>query len=181
MTVIPHSKLNFGEEVFKSMLQKTILGNIKINQNKIDDILSIYKPEHIYLKSAEIYGDEIKGIFRKSEYPYAREDFPYINAIRATLYLCQLTYIFAALLIEKRIYDITKDIDLDRFKEIRNQLQMYFTGINIKFRKKVDNIDNIPITMKLLSRRRVKEKIFCKLGFNINDSIFGELRAVMVL
>lgn len=163
------------------MSERTIPKNVEIGKSKITDILSIYKPEHIYLKSAKVYGDEITGIFYKSEYPYIREDLAYINAIRAILYLSQLTYVFIASLIEKRIYTMTKDIDLKRFKEIRDRMQMYFMGINIKFRKEVDNSDNISITMKLLAKRRVKGKIFCKLGFDINDSIFGELTAVMVL
>lgn len=163
------------------MSEKMSLRDIKIDQKKINDILSVYKLAHIYLKSAEIHGNEIKGIFRKSEYPYAKENPTYINAVRVILYLSQLTYVFSALLIEKRVYNITKDIDLNRFKKARNQMQMYFTDINIKFRKKVDNSDKVPITIKFLSGRRAKEKIFFKLGFDVNDSIFGEFTAVMVL
>lgn len=154
----------------------------KIESAKINEILSIYKPEHIYLKSAEVQEKLITGIFRKSIYPYTNEDlFKYITGATAVLYLAQLSYVFSAMLIEHRIFKATKNISYKDFLVLRDKTQTYFTMLNLKFKKPIINSDNLKLVMEVTSVKNIGNIIIADMNFNFQNSLVGNLRLSMIL
>lgn len=153
-----------------------------LDSAKISEILSIYKPEHIYLKSAEVLDMRITGIFRKSIYPYTKEDlFQYITGTTAVLYLAQLSYVFSAVLIEHRVFEATKDISYEDFLVLRDKTQTYFTTLNLKFNKPIANSDNLSVVMEVTGVKNIRNAIIADINFNFQNCIVGHLQLVMVL
>ena len=153
-----------------------------IDSAKINEILSIYKPEHIYLKSAEAQDKHITGIFRKSIYPYTKEDlFQYITGATAVLYLAQLSYVFSAVLIEYRLFEATKDISYEDFLVLRDKTQTYFTMLNLKFKKPIANSDNLNVVMEVTGVKNIRNAIIADMNFNFQNCIVGHLQLTMLL
>jgi len=153
-----------------------------IDAFKINEILSIYKPEHIYLKSAEVEDKRITGIFRKSIYPYTKEDlFQYITGATAVLYLAQLSYVFSAVLIEHRVFEATKDISYEDFLALRDKARTYFTMLNSVFKKPVANSDNTNVVMEVTGVKNIGKAIIADMDFNLQNCIVGHLQLAMVL
>lgn len=155
---------------------------IIIESTKINEILSIYKPEYIYLKSAEVYGKKIIGFFRQSVYPYTNEDlFKYITGTTAVLYLAQLAYVLSAVMIEQNIFRVTTDISYKEFLSLRNRAQMYFTQLNMEFKKMLLNSEDIQVVMEITRAKRIRKTVIANASFDFQNCIVGHLQLTMAL
>lgn len=164
------SNANF---VLRSVLMNT---TVELEQEFINDVLSIYKAEHKYVTNA-VYDNQ--GILtcklKSTKYPYTESDvFDYVTSVTATLFVCQLTYVLFAQLVKENILPSLAS-SYEEYVYLRDTAKLKFLRFDFKFIGKVSNNDSIIGRMKFIELIEKKNKVFYKSSFIIGNGIKGEL------
>ena len=118
----------------------------------IQETLSIYKPEHIYLESATWNGPKLSGRFRLEPYPFTKEGhIEYMPASMLMLYLSQLGYVYARSLCEADLLPAPIRITTEDFFRARDEGNIVFIGFDkIRFREKAPlHASSLEIKMRI--------------------------------
>ena len=155
-----------------------------LSSQYIQETLSIYKPEYMYLTSAKWNGSELAGSIRLEHYPFTKEDhIDYVTASMLMLYLSQLGFIYARILCERDLLPSGVKISTREFFHLLNEGNIVFTGLNkIKFRQKIF------ITEPELQIRMSLDRVLCLRKCPIGDLFFyvaggflsGNLRVMII-
>lgn len=156
-----------------------------IDSDYIKKTLDIYKPEHIYLKSAVFMGTEIIGLFDLQHYPFTKDKhIDYVTASMLMLYLSQLGYVLVRLLSEDQSSPYNLKISTDEFFHLRDQGNLMFTRFDqVKFRRKI-SISESPLKIKVAIKSVVQRRavIIGDIAFSVGPDFFsGNARVVIVL
>lgn len=144
----------------------------KITANYIAETLNIYREEFTALKRASWDGVQIEGHFTACPYPFTKPGhIDYVTAAMASLYVSQLSYVAARLLIEDGAMPMHPDIDTDYFKKARDKGDLVITALQFRFRKKViADSGTIKISQSLKRAVNNKTSIFAEFDFTIEHS-----------
>lgn len=156
----------------------------KIETDYISETLAVYREEFIALKSADWDGVTIKGHFVACPYPFTKPGhIDYVTAAMVALYLSQLSYLAARLLIEDGAMPEHLALDTDHFKNARDKGDLVITGLQCRFRRKVPAGSGlIVIEQKLKRTVSNKASVFAEFDFVIEHSAAsGSLTVAMPL
>lgn len=134
-------------------------GDVELEQSYIEETLSIYKPEFVFLKSAIWSAGELHGQFELRTYPFTRTGhIEYVTASMFMLYLSQLGYVFARGFCEGQL-KTTKRMTLSQFFAARDRGDIVFAGFDhFRIKRKIP-IANELFTLSLnLERTMTLEK-----------------------
>ena len=144
----------------------------KISADYIAETLAVYREEFTALKSASWDGVRIEGNFEACPYPFTKPGhIDYVTAAMAALYLSQLSYVAARLLIEDGAMPEHPEVDTDYFKKARDKGDLVITALQFRFRKKVPaNSGLITIAQNLKRAVSNKASVFAEFDFTIEHS-----------
>jgi hypothetical protein len=144
----------------------------EIGADYIAETLNIYREEFTALKSASWDGVRIEGNFMACPYPFTKPGhIDYVTAAMASLYLSQLSYVAARLLIEDGAMPEHPDVDTDYFRKARDKGDLVITALQFRFRKKVPADSGfIKISQSLKRAVSSKAAVFAEFDFTIEDS-----------
>ncbi|MDQ3563909.1 MAG: hypothetical protein M3436_07135 [Pseudomonadota bacterium] len=109
-----------------------------VESGYITETLAIYKSEYLALREAAWDGRQITGAFEASPYPFTRPGhIDYVTAAMATLYLSQLSYVAARLLIEEGAFPARQKLSMAYFFETRDAGDQVITRLDARFRQKI--------------------------------------------
>jgi len=155
-----------------------------ISYQYIQETLSIYKAEYVYLTSAKWNGSELAGSIRLEHYPFTKENhIDYVTASMLMLYLSQLGFIYARLLCERDLMPSGIKITTQEFFCLLNEGNIVFTGLDkVKLRRKIF------ITEPELQIRMSLDRVLCVRGCPIGDLLFdvadgafsGKIRVMII-
>lgn len=153
----------------------------KIENNFVNEVLSIYKDNHKYLTDVEYDNNKIYCKLKSTEYPYTVETtFDYITSVTATLYACQLTYVLFALMIKNAKLENLTDLTFEEYIKSRDDAKLKFLRYNFKFTQPVKNDNNITASMKFEGVIEKRKKKFYRTTFKIGNGIIGELLSTII-
>lgn len=165
--------------------REIILMQKELDADYIKETLAIYKPEHIYLRSASFRGSEIIGQFHLQHYPFTKDDhIDYVTASMLMLYLSQLGYVLVRVLLEDPSSQFKIDISTDEFFRLRDQGNLMFTRFDqILFKKKLlISDDPLQISMTIHRVVHTTSAIIGDVAFAVGQNFFtGTTRVVLVL
>jgi len=152
----------------------------------IIETLDIYKPEHIYLRSAKWIDSEIVGWFKLEHYPFTKEEhIEYVTASMLMLYLSQLGYIYTRLICEKKLLPSNINITTQDFFRLRDDGNIVFTEFDgIRLRRKVPISESLlEIRMKLNQAFSLKKSLLVgDLSFEVTKRTFtGNAQVAIIL
>lgn len=155
-----------------------------LSSQYIQETLSIYKPEYIYISSAKWNGSELVGSIRLEHYTFTKQEhIDYVTASMLMLYLSQLGFIYARLLCERNLLPSGIKISTQEFFHLLNEGNIVFIGLNnIKLRQKIF------VTESELQIRMSLDRALCLKRCPIGDLVFdvaggafsGDVRVMIV-
>lgn len=145
------------------------------------DTLSNYREEAIALRSVEWDGNS-QGTFQLSPYAFSRPGFfSYVTATTATLYLSQLAYVHARLIIwdEQLLPGVTLTDGM--FIEARDRDELLMTRLSWRFRSKIPlSSGKIVVRLWTESMRHSGKYLMTKFGFDFHGGAYvGSTTLVM--
>ena len=155
-----------------------------VSYQYIQETLSIYKAEYVYLTSAKWNGSELTGSIKLEHYPFTKEGhIDYVTASMLMLYLSQLGFIYARLLCERDIMPSGIKITTQEFFCLLNEGNIVFTGLDkVKLRRKI-SVSEAKFQIKM-SLSRVLCVKGCPIGdllFDVADGAFsGKIRVMII-
>lgn len=144
----------------------------EIGADYIAETLAVYREEFTALKSAFWDGVRIEGNFVACPYPFTKPGhIDYVTAAMAALYLSQLSYVAARLLIEGGAMPEHPEVDTDYFKKARDKGDLVITALQCRFRGKVPANSGLITIAQHLKRVVInKASVFAEFDFTIEDS-----------
>lgn len=144
----------------------------EIPSDYINDTLSIYCPDKIYLKSAIINDTELVGLFKLEHYPFTRDEYiHYLTASMLFLLLSQASYVYGRNYLENNSLLTGDDFSVNKFFKIRDGGNFLITNIgSIKFKRRIAiNEDTIPIHITCDHIHKLNNTLFAKMKFDVSS------------
>lgn len=155
-----------------------------LSSQYIQETLSIYKPEYIYLTSAKWNGSKLVGCFRLEHYPFTKEThIDYVTASMLMLYLSQLGFLYARILCERDLMPSGIKISNEEFFNLRDEGNMLFVGFkSIKLHRKIFISESaLQIKSSLERIMGFKGCPVADMHFDVDDGSFsGVLRMIII-
>jgi len=148
-----------------------------INQQQINEVLSIYKPEQRILLSADLQYPIIYGNFKIGPTYYIVNPLKHATDIEIQLCLNQLVYVGVA---EIRGLGLVLNLNGLNFKELQDE-NMFILKSNKKFRKHIRTDIEIRGELEFKNQKKYKNIIFTEAHFNFeNKSCIGGLELALI-
>jgi|SRR6185436_5523007 len=152
---------------------KTEARKITFLEKEIIKILNFYNEESIYLKKAEYCQGTCSFTFKKFVFPYFRKEVKHLTREQTMLFVTQAAYFFGLTAcghIKNWNYSAIKF-----YENIENE-KMGFTDIIIKYKKFVENKVDTALIFKAVNYRKLKDKIFGEINFELEKYCTGTLK-----
>jgi hypothetical protein len=149
--------------------------------DQIDDILSIYKPEHRYVADASLVERRLDCSLRASRYPYTQQEiFNYLTAPTVTILACQLMYVLVgALVIDKS--PIAQSIaSWEEYVNLRDRALLRIGNIKFHFKSEVVNREPIAASVAVRAAHALASAVHCRFVFSIGDGINGDAHGLIM-
>lgn len=152
----------------------------------INDTLSIYNSEHIYLESANWQYPELSGRFRIEHYVFTKKShIDYVTATMVMLYLSQLGYVYTRIFCERGLLPPGFDISTDEFYNLRDIGNIIFTGFDkLRFRKRIPIIQDFLELKMSISKFHIPSNslLVGDVNFNIDrKAVTGNTKVAIIL
>ena len=145
----------------------------------IKETLSIYKPEFIYLISAEWTGEELTGVFKLEHYPFTKEEhLDYVTASMYMLYLSQIGYVLIRILCEENRIPLP----LEEFFYLRDIGNILFIGFDsLKFKEKVLIARKyLKLRIRIKRMKALGKGIIGQIAFNAEEKFIGNAKVIIL-
>lgn len=124
---------------------------MEVSEEKIAQILEMYKPECKYLVRADVSYPKAEGFFKVENSYYVKDSFEHVTSIEAQLCLNQLSYVaFGEWIMENRFKGL--ELSFEKYLQLMRE-NMFIVDSHIKFKKPINH--NFPIK-GIISVEKVK-------------------------
>ncbi len=152
---------------------------MKVSQDIIDKIVSIYLPSYRYLKEAEIDFPLGRGLFQIGQTEYYDGEVSHMTDVETQLCLNQLCYVLFNQEIANGRWDNLKNLTLDDFLDLRKE-NMFVTESHKKFRRETRVGAPFVGEINLNKVRRHGNLFIAHLDFDLNNgAAIGELSVAL--
>lgn len=161
----------------QKLLNQDLL-TINLEKDDIEDILSFYEDEHIYVKKATIIGNKLDATFKFFKFPFQKIAPEHLTREQAVLFLTQATYILA---LKYKEIDSNWPLSESFGKRLAVTEQMAFSQIDINFKRFIRNKEDVSLQLTFKSYRIIKNKLYVCISFSFNNNCFGEMKGICAL
>ena len=150
----------------------------KISQELVDKIVSMYKPNYRYLKSAEMDFPIAKGRFQLGETEYM-ETLQHMTDVESQLCLNQLCYVFFAQGVLEKRWEGLESLTFDKYLDLRKE-GMLITESHKIFHHETISSEPFDGQIQLTKIKRRNNIYLAKLKFDLNEGAsVGNLSLVL--
>lgn len=147
----------------------------------VNEILSIYRPEHRYVSDAVLNDTAMRCKLKPTVYPYTEKQiFDYITAPTVTIFGCQMAYVLIGSMVIAKHTLVASIKTREHFASLRDAALLRFGRFNIRFLAEVENKYPIPAHIKIGTIRCISGCIHCLMDFSIGDGICGNIHGVLL-
>ena len=142
----------------------------RLDRAEILSLLPIYRPEHVYIDSAEFDGEALTVLLRRFDYPYTGPALDYLPGTYAVLFVCQAAYLLGASVV--RWTGLT-DMSMDEYLDLMMAEQMVFSGFTFDFQEFVANDGRAQLEIAVGHLKEVRRKLLVRMGFRVGEAMQG--------